>query len=89
MSSWWRLNWKILSLGLLCSHTPSALNSEAKRSGGTCQMANTRCCYLAKGAKRLSLSTKILSISENCRLLNISLEIQFNFGPHLVVLAIA
>ena len=36
----------------ICSHTPSALNAGAKRSGATCHMAMPQCCYLAKGAKR-------------------------------------
>ena len=34
----------------ICSHTSSALNSGAKRSGVTCHMAMPQCCYLAKGA---------------------------------------
>ena len=45
----------------LCSHTPSTLNSGAKRSGATCRMAMPQCCYLAKGAKRLMLSIFRLS----------------------------
>ena len=41
------------------SHTPSALNAGAKRSGATCHMAMPQCCYLAKGAKRPSHTTNM------------------------------
>ena len=44
----------------ICSHTPSALNAEAKRSGATCHMAMPQCCYLAKGAKRPSHTTNTI-----------------------------
>ena len=43
----------------MCSHTPSALNAGAKRSGATCHMAMPQCCYLAKGAKRPSHTTNM------------------------------
>ena len=43
------------------SHTPSALNAGAKRSGATCHMAMPHCCYLAKGAKRPSHTTNMLT----------------------------
>ena len=46
----------------LCSHTPSALNEGAKRSGATCHMTMPQCCSLAKGAKRPSHTTNMLSI---------------------------
>ena len=49
----------------LCSHTPSALNAGAKRSGATCHMAMPQCCYLAKGAKRPSHTTNMLTSSNN------------------------
>ena len=42
------------------SHTPSALNAGAKRSGATCHMAMPQCCYLAKGAKRPSQTTNTI-----------------------------
>ena len=42
------------------SHTPSALNAGAKRSGATCHMAMPQCCYLAKGAKRPSHTTNTI-----------------------------
>ena len=48
-----------------CSHTPSALNARAKRSGATCHMAMCQCCYLAKGAKRPSHTTNMLTSSDN------------------------
>ena len=44
----------------MCSHTPSALNAGAKRSGATCNMAMPQCCYLAKGAKRPSHTTNTI-----------------------------
>ena len=43
-----------ISPSQLCSHTPSALNAGAKRSG-----AMPQCCYLAKGAKRPSHTTNM------------------------------
>ena len=46
----------------ICSHTPSALNAEAKRSAATCHMAIPQCCYLAKGAKRPSHTTNMLTL---------------------------
>ena len=49
--------------GQICSHTPSALNAGAKRRGATCHMAMPQCCYLAKGAKRPSHTTKMLTSS--------------------------
>ena len=49
--------------GQICSHTPSALNAGAKRSGATCRMAMPQCCYLAKGAKRPSHTTIMLTSS--------------------------
>ena len=48
-----------ISSSQLCSHTPSALNAGAKRSGATCHMAMPQCCYLAKGAKRPSHTTNM------------------------------
>ena len=42
--------------GQICSHTPSALNTGAKRSGATCHMAMPQFCYLAKGAKRVAVN---------------------------------
>ena len=45
----------------ICSHTSSALNAGAKRSGATCKMAMPQCCYLAKGAKRSSHTTNMLT----------------------------
>ena len=44
----------------ICSHTPSALNAGAKRSGATCHLAMPQCCYLAKGAKRPSHTTNTI-----------------------------
>ena len=49
--------------GQICSHTPSALNAGAKRSWATCHMAMPQCCYLAKGAKRPSHTTNLLTSS--------------------------
>ena len=49
--------------GQICSHTPSALNAGAKRSGTTCHMAMPQCCYLAKGAMRPSHTTNMLTSS--------------------------
>ena len=43
--------------------TPRALNAGAKRSGATCHMAMPQCCYLAKGAKRPSHTTNMLTSS--------------------------
>ena len=51
---------KFLQRSQICSHTPSALNAGAKRSGATCHMAMPQCCYLAKGAKRPSHTTNTL-----------------------------
>ena len=48
-----------ISSSQLCSHTPSALNAGAKRSGATCHMAMPQCCYLAKGTKRPSHTTNM------------------------------
>ena len=45
----------------ICSHTPSALNAGAKRSGATCHMPMPQCYYLAKGAKRPSHTTNMLT----------------------------
>ena len=53
-----RLTW--IKLDVKCSHTPSALNAGAKRSGATCHMAMPQCCYLAKGAKRPSHTTNTI-----------------------------
>ena len=52
-----QLGSKFLQRSQICSHTPSALNAGAKRSGATCHMAMPQCCYLAKGAKRPSHTT--------------------------------
>ena len=49
--------------GQIYSHTPSALNTGTKRSGATCHMAMPQCCYLAKGAKRPSHTTNMLTSS--------------------------
>ena len=49
--------------GQICLHTPSALNAGAKRSGATCHMAMSQCGYLAKGAKRPSHTTNMLTSS--------------------------
>ena len=49
----------------LCSHTPSALNAGAKRSGATCHMAMPKCCYLAKGAKRPCHTKNMLTSSRD------------------------
>ena len=49
--------------GQVCSHTPSALNAGAKRSGATCHMAMPQCCYLGKGAKQSSHTTNMLTSS--------------------------
>ena len=49
--------------GQICSHTPSALNAGAKRSGATCLIAMPQCCYLAKGAKRPIHTTNMLTSS--------------------------
>ena len=49
--------------GQICSHTPSALNAGAKRSGAKCHMAMPHRCYLAKRAKRPSHTTNILTSS--------------------------
>ena len=49
--------------GQICSHTPSALNAGAKRSGATSHMAMPQCCYLAKGAKRPSHKSNMLTSS--------------------------
>ena len=40
-------------------HIP--LNAGAKRSGWTCHLAMPQCCYLAKGAKRPSHTTYMLT----------------------------
>ena len=53
-----KMNFSI-SPSQLCSHTPSALNAGAKRSGAACHMAMPQCWYLAKGAKRPSHTTNI------------------------------
>ena len=53
-----KMNFSI-SPSQLCSHTPSALNAGAKRSGATCHMAMPQCWYLAKGAKRPSHTTNM------------------------------
>ena len=69
-----------ISPSQLCSHTPSALNAGAKRSGATCHMAMPQCCYLAKGAKRPSHITNMLSIFENrlfCPVLRIGCFVSF------------
>ena len=42
------------------SHTRSALNAGAKRSGATCHLAMPQCCYLGKGAKRPSHTTNTI-----------------------------
>ena len=55
-----KMNFSISS-SLSFSHTPSALNAGAKRSGATCHMAMPQCCYLAKGAKRPSHATNMIS----------------------------
>ena len=49
--------------GQICSYTPSALNAGAKRSRATCHMAIPQYCYLAKGAKRPSHTTNMLTSS--------------------------
>ena len=49
--------------GQICSHTPSALNAGAKRSGATFHMAMPQCCYLAKAAKRPSHTTNMVTSS--------------------------
>ena len=56
-----KMNFSI-SHSLLRSHTPSSLNAGVKRSGATCHKAMAQCCYLAKGAKRPSHATNMLSI---------------------------
>ena len=45
----------------ICSHTPSALNAGAKRSGATCDMAMPQYRYLAKGAEQPSHTTNMLT----------------------------
>ena len=55
-----QLGSKYFKRSQICSHTPSALNAGAKRSGATCHMAMPQCCYLAKGAKRPSHTTKTI-----------------------------
>ena len=45
------------------AHIP--LNAGEKRSGATCHMVMPQCCYLAKGAKRLSHTTNMLTSSNN------------------------
>ena len=56
-----QLGSKFLQRSQICSHTPSALNAGAKRSGATCHhMAMPQCCYLAKGAKRPSHTTNTI-----------------------------
>ena len=55
-----QLGSKFLKRSQICSHTPSALNAGAKRSGATCHMAMPQCCYLAKGAKRPSHTTNTI-----------------------------
>ena len=66
-----------ISPGQLCSHTPSALNAEAKRSGATCHMDMSQCCYLAKGAKRPSHTTNMISI---CACIFGLVQLKFIFG---------
>ena len=57
-----KMNFSI-SPSQLCSwHVPSARNAGETRSGATCHMAMPQCCYLAKGAKRPSHTTNMLSI---------------------------
>ena len=48
-----------------CSHTFSALNAGAKRSGATCHIAIPQCCYLAEGAKQPSHTTNTITIDRN------------------------
>ena len=55
-----QLGSKFLKRSEICSHTPSALNAGAMRSGATCHMAMPQCCYLAKGAKRPSHTTNTM-----------------------------
>ena len=55
-----QLGSKFFQRSQICSHTPSALNAGAKRSGATCHMAMPQCCYLAKGAKRPSHTTNTI-----------------------------
>ena len=55
-----QLGSKFLKRSQICSHTPSALNAGAKRSGATCHMAMPQCCYLAKGAKKPSHTTNTI-----------------------------
>ena len=55
-----QLGSKFLKRSQICSHTPSALNAGAQRSGATCHMAMPQCCYLAKGAKRPSHTTNTI-----------------------------
>ena len=60
-----QLGLKFLYRSQICSHTPSALNAGAKRSGATCHMAMPQCCYLAKGAKRPSHTTNTIKFDRN------------------------
>ena len=47
--------------GQICSHILSALNAGAKRKGATCHIAMPLCRYLAKGGKRPSHTTNMLT----------------------------
>ena len=58
-----QLESKFLQRIQLCSHTPSALNAGAQRSGATCHLAMPQCCYLAKGAKRPSHTTNTIKFN--------------------------
>ena len=55
-----QLGSKFLKRSQICSQTPGALNAGAKRTGATCHMTMPQCCYLAKGAKRPSLTTNTI-----------------------------
>ena len=57
-----QLGSKFLQRSQICSHTPSALNAGAKRSGATCHMAMPQCCYLANGAKRPGHTTNTIKL---------------------------
>ena len=55
-----QLGSKFLKRSQISSHTPSALDAGAKRSGATCHMAMPQSCYLAKGAKWPSHTTNTI-----------------------------
>ena len=61
----------------ICSHTSSALDAGAKRTGATCHMAMPKCCYLVKGATRPSHTTNMLTSSNKSTSIHIGPSVFF------------